>query len=354
MDKPTGDSAMILVTGGCGFIGSNFIRHLYEKYPSYRIVNFDLLTYAGNSDNLTDITLKESAIPSALRRYSFIQGNINNKGQLDALFSKYAFFLVFNFAAETHVDRSIISMNNFLHTNVNGVWTLSEAIREHKIPRFVHISTDEVYGSVDTGYTDEKTPLNPSNPYSASKASGDLILRSFIRTHQMPALIVRGSNNYGPYQYPEKLIPLAVSNLIEKKKIPLHGDGRHVRSWLHVNDFCNAIDLVGHKGKIGEIYNVSGEERTNMDVLSIIAEHLNIPLEKNLCRVDDRPGSDLRYAPNSAKIRRELEWVPNFFFDKHIGDVVKWYTEAKPWWEAIKSRTEYAEHYERQSTGKWY
>ncbi len=344
----------ILVTGGCGFIGSNFIRYLYDTYPAYRIFNFDLLTYAGNPDNLSDIEAREATIPFEKRRYYFVQGNIDNKTHVDALFSKNFFDIVFNFAAETHVDRSIVSMNDFLHTNVNGVWTLAEAVREHHIPRFVHISTDEVYGSIETGYADEETPLRPSNPYSASKAAGDLILKAFVHTHTMPAIIVRGANNYGPYQYPEKLVPLVISNLIEEKQIPLHGDGKHVRSWLHVNDFCNAIDLVGHTGKVGEVYNVSGEERTNIEILSTIAHLLRVPLEKNIRYVADRPGFDARYAPDSTKIRNNLGWKPNHSFDRHIGDVVRWYLDSKPWWQSLKTRQEYIEHYEYQSKGKWY
>jgi dTDP-glucose 4,6-dehydratase len=344
----------ILVTGCCGFIGSNFVRYLYNTYPSHQIFNFDLLTYAGNPDNLIDIEKIEAKFSCKNRRYHFIHGNINNKIQLDQLLSKHKFSIIFNFAAETHVDRSIVSMNDFLHTNVNGIWTLAEAVREHRVPRFVHISTDEVYGSVSVGTTDEKTPLKPSNPYSASKAAGDMILLSFIRTHNLPALIVRGSNNYGPFQYPEKLIPLVASNLIEKQKIPLHGDGNHIRSWLHVNDFCNAIDMVGKKGRVGEIYNVSGEERTNMEVLTAIANHLNIPLKKQLHRVKDRPGADLRYSPDSSKIQNELGWKQKYFFDKDIKNVINWYVNSKPWWETLKNRAEYTEHYEKQSKGKWY
>jgi dTDP-glucose 4,6-dehydratase len=344
----------ILVTGCCGFIGSNFVRYLYNAYPSHQIFNFDLLTYAGNPDNLGDIEKAEAKFPNKNRRYHFIHGNINNKIQLDQLLSKHRFSIIFNFAAETHVDRSIVSMNDFLHTNINGVWMLAEAVREHHVPRFVHISTDEVYGSVPKGSTDEETPLKPSNPYSASKAAGDMILLSFVRTHNLPVLIVRGANNYGPYQYPEKLIPLVASNLIEKKKIPLHGDGCHVRNWLHVNDFCSAIDLVGNKGKIGEIYNVGGEERTNMEVLSSIANHLNIPLQKHIRYVKDRPGADLRYSPDCSKIKRELGWKPKHFFDNDIKNVIDWYANSKPWWEALKNRAEYTDHYEKQSKGKWY
>jgi len=353
---PRTPSKTILVTGGSGFIGSNFIRFLYTKYPEYKIYNFDLLTYAGNPDNLADIELVEAGLSPDERRYVFVQGDINNPQFLDSFFAKHSFDAIVNFAAETHVDRSIVSANDFLHTNVGGARSLAEAVRKHKIPRCLHISTDEVYGDVPEGQTtNEDSPLRPSSPYSSSKAAGDLILQSYHRTYGIPLLIIRGSNNYGPFQYPEKLIPLAISNFVEGKTIPIHGNGGHLRSWLHVEDFSDAIDRVLHDGKVGHIYNVSGEERTNLQVLETIAKNLGINEHQSLFTyVPDRPGADLRYAPHSHKIERELGWKPVHVFDDSINAVVEWYKANRLWWQKIKGRTEYLEHYERQSKGNWW
>ena len=345
----------ILVTGGSGFIGSNFIRYMYSAHPEYRIHNLDLLTYAGNQDNLADIELLEAGMPGHERRYIFVRGDITDQEFLDNFFSKHTFDAIVNFAAETHVDRSIVSATDFLTTNVGGARTLAEAVRKHNIPRYVHISTDEVYGDVPQGYTTEESPLRPSNPYSSSKAAGDLILLSYRRTYGIPLIILRGSNNYGAYQYPEKLIPLVISNLIEEKNIPLHGHGEHVRSWLHVQDFSRAIDLVLHEGELGHIYNVAGEERTNMQVLESIGSYLGIDsLKSRVTHVDDRPGADMRYAPHPGKITSELGWKPLHVFDESIKQVVDWYTNNRHWWQKIKGRDEYLEHYERQSKGRWY
>lgn len=343
----------ILVTGGCGFIGSNFIRYLYHKYPDYRIFNVDLLTYAGNLDSLVDIEKLEAHSFAGEKRYTLVYGDICDERLLDILFSRHHFQMVINFAAETHVDRSIINMSDFIRTNIGGVRAIIEAVRKHQVPRFVHVSTDEIYGSVENGYANEEAPLRPSNPYSSSKAAADLIVQSFIRTHQVPAMIVRGSNNYGPYQYPEKLIPLVITNLIQGKKIPIHGDGHHVRSWLHVEDFSSAIDLVAHRAAPGSIYNVSGEERTNLEILAAIAGALNLDLENFRDYVPDRPGADLRYAVDAGKLQTELGWAPEHTLDKSLVDVVNWYVENPEWWKKIKERSEFTDHYQKQAQGQW-
>lgn len=344
----------ILITGGYGFIGSNFVRYLYNKYREYRIFNIDLLTYAGNTDNLLDIESIDSALSVAERRYQFIYGDIADSRFLDTIFRRHQFSMVINFAAETHVDRSIVSMTDFIHTNVGGTHVLIEAIRAYKVPRFVHISTDEIYGSVGDGYSDENSALRPSNPYSSSKAAADLIVQSFIHTHKVPAVVVRGSNNYGVYQYPEKLIPLAITNILEGTKIPIHGAGEHVRSWLHVLDFCGAIDIIMHHAPDFEIYNVSGEERTNLEILRMICHYLDIDLKEHSEHVGDRPGADTRYAVNADKLKKQLGWSHQYSLDKDLEEIVKWYKNNKPWWNKIKQKHEYIDHYEKQSKAQWY
>ncbi|MDP2684203.1 MAG: dTDP-glucose 4,6-dehydratase [bacterium] len=348
------DKKIILVTGGCGFIGSNFIRHLYNKYPEYRIFNLDLLTYAGNQNNLLDIEQIECKSDSNQRRYHFLYGDICDVRYLDIIFQRHNFDMVINFAAETHVDRSIVDMNDFIRTNIGGVRSIIEAVRKYKVPRLVHISTDEIYGDIKEGYSHEESPLRPSNPYSSSKAAADLIVQSFIRTHNVPAVIVRGSNNYGPYQYPEKLIPLAISNIIEGKKIPIHGTGGQVRSWVHVSDFCSAIDEVAHKSPDNEIYNVSGEEKTNLDILNIIAKSLVVNLDDYKEHVNDRPGADTRYAVDASKLSNTLGWSPVHTLEKDLQDVVGWYLKNDEWWREIKKKTEFIEHYNRQQKADYY
>ncbi len=344
----------VLVTGGCGFIGSHCVRHWLRAHPQDRVFNLDLLTYAGNPQNLADVEGPDRQLAAAARRYHFIHGDICNTQLLDALFQEHRFELVVNFAAETHVDRSIISMTDFINTNIGGVRCLIEAVRTHRVPRFVHISTDEVYGSIPAGQAGEDAPLRPSNPYSSSKAAADLIVLSFIRTHRLPAIVIRGSNNYGTYQYPEKLIPLAISNLIEGRKIPVHGDGRHVRSWLHVQDFCEAIDCIAHRAPVHEVYNVAGEERTNLELLALIAAKLKQDLAQSKVHINDRPGADPRYAPDGSKLRDILGWAPARRLATHLPEVVDWYLEHRDWWSAIRQKREFQDHYERQSKGMWY
>lgn len=338
----------VLVSGGAGFIGSNFVRHLHQAYPNYRITNLDLLTYSGNKKNLLDLEDSDC--------YTFVQGDICDKNLVETLFKNNSFDVVINFAAESHVDRSLRSSYDFIRTNVVGSHTLIEIAKQFKLPLFVQISTDEVYGDVGSGESTEDAPLNPSSPYSSSKAAADLLIKSYIRSHSLPAIIVRGSNNFGPYQYPEKLIPLTISNFLEKQSVPVHGTGEHVRSWLYVQDFCNAIDLVMHQGRQGEVYNVNGTPKTNLEVLEEIAKNLNLEdsWHEQKIHTSDRPGADLRYAPNSDKIRRELGWAPLRTFENDLRDTVKWYLDNESWWKEIKSTTAFLEHYEKQYRAEYY
>jgi len=346
----------ILVCGGAGFIGSHFIRQLYSAHPRYTIYNLDALTYSGNKKNLADLELLESAKPLAERRYHFVYGDICDRPLLEHLFTERRFDVVVNFAAESHVDRSLCAADDFIRTNVVGVHTLIDACSRSRVPRFIQISTDEVYGNVLTGFSNEDAPLNPSSPYSASKASADVLVKSYTRSHQLPAVIVRGSNNFGPYQYPEKLIPLAITNLIEQKKIPVHGSGHHVRSWIHVLDFCSAIDLIMHRGEAGQIYNVAGTAKTNREVLEAIWSALQRPgdVYDHTLNTSDRPGADLRYAPDDRKIRRLYDWAPRRGFDETIGETVAWYQANEGWWREIKGTPTYIEHYKRQEKASYF
>lgn len=330
----------ILITGGAGFIGSNFVRYTHNKYPDYIIYNLDLLTYAGNLNNLKDI--KES------KRYFFIKGDICDPKLINHLFKKYKFDIVVNFAAQSHVDRSITNDYHFFRTNLNGVHNLIASVKKHNIPRFVQISTDEIYGDIEKGVSREFHSIQPSNPYAASKAAADVVVQSYMRTHKLPLLIVRGSNNYGPYQYPEKLIPLTITNLLENKLIPIHGDGQQLRRWLHVEDFCRAIDLVMHKGKDFSIYNVAGIETSNLDIVRNIAEILNKDPEKFIYFIKDRPGGDHRYAPDSAKIRKDLGWELKHPIKKSLVQVVNWYFNNNDWWKDIKKKKNFKIYYNKQ------
>ncbi|MDO8443569.1 MAG: dTDP-glucose 4,6-dehydratase [Candidatus Azambacteria bacterium] len=344
----------ILVCGGSGFIGSNFIRYIYNKYPGYKIFNLDLLTYAGNPENLLDIEQKEAAVDLVKKRYNFIHGDICDGAFLNDIFFQNNFDIVVNFAAESHVDRSFVNSFDFIRTNVEGARSLVEAARKHNVARFVQISTDEIYGSVPNGFSTEEAPFRPSNPYAASKAAADLLVQSYIKTHRVPALIVRGSNNYGPFQYPEKLIPLAVSNIIEGKKVPVHGSGEHRRSWLHVNDFCDAIDLIIHEATDHSIFNVSGEEKSNLEILEIISKNFGGSSEGLKEHTKDRPGADLRYAPDSSKLKLELGWFPKYNIEGSLTDIVSWYKDNQDWWRKIKSKKNYQDHYERQVKAEYY
>ncbi|MDF9407580.1 dTDP-glucose 4,6-dehydratase [Pelotomaculum isophthalicicum JI] len=332
----------ILVTGGAGFIGSNFIRYILEKY-SYQVINLDSLTYAGNLENLTGVAENPG--------YQFVRGDITDRSCLDNIF-KQGIDAVINFAAETHVDRSITGAGVFIRTNVLGVQELLEAVRRHNVPRFLQVSTDEVYGSLgENGFFTEETSLAPGSPYSASKAAADLLALAYYRTFSVPVSITRCSNNYGPYQFPEKLIPLMVTNALEDKSLPLYGDGLHVRDWLHVLDHCRALDLVLHRGKPGEVYNIGGNnEWANIEIIRLILAELGKP-ESLIKYVPDRPGHDRRYAINAAKIKEELGWRPVYAFEQGLKDTINWYRANKEWWRKIKSG-EYLEYYEKMYTAR--
>jgi len=326
----------LLVTGGAGFIGSNFIRHLLATHPDDSIVNLDKLTYAGNPANLADI--------EGSPRYRFVQGDICDARLVRDLLSGVD--AVVNLAAESHVDRSLIEPDAFLRTDVFGVFALLEAVRELKIPRFLHISTDEVYGSVEHGASRESDPLRPRNPYSASKAGGDLLALAYWETHRVPVLITRSSNNFGPYQYPEKVIPLFITNALEDRALPLYGDGRNVRDWLYVRDNCAAIDLVLRRGRDGEIYNIgAGNELENIALTREILRLTGKP-ERLVTPVNDRPGHDRRYSLDSSKIRR-LGWTPAHPFPEALAATVAWYRANEAWWRPLKSG-EFRAYYERQ------
>ncbi len=325
----------ILVTGGCGFIGSNFVRHILAKYP-YRVVNFDKLTYAGNPENLQDIEKD--------KRYTFIKGDIAEVSDLEKVF-ELPIEIIVNFAAESHVDRSILDPDTFIKTNINGTFQLLEMARKRNVKKFVQISTDEVYGSLGKeGKFSEQTPLAPNSPYSASKTSADVLAMSYYKTYNMPVVITRCSNNYGPYQFPEKLIPLIITNAMNDIELPVYGDGLNIRDWIHVKDHCEAIDVVLHKGKEGSVYNVGGEnERTNIEIVTLILKALGKP-ETLIKYVKDRPGHDRRYAIDSTKLKKELGFSPKTDFAYGMEETVKWYSENRSWWERIKSGA-YLEYY---------
>ncbi len=320
----------ILVTGGCGFIGSNFIRFMLKTYDDYEIINLDALTYAGNPYNLSDVAESD--------RYSFIEGRIENRELVAKTVMNVDY--VVNFAAESHVDRSIVNAYPFLQTNVIGLQSLLEASKNSDIERFLHISTDEVYGShhSDKGRFTEETPLAPNSPYSASKAAGDMFIRAYHKTFGLPVIVARPSNNYGPFQYPEKFLPLMITNLIDDKPVPVYGEGLNIRDWLYVEDTCSALDIILHKGKPGEIYNVGGNtEKRNIDivrtVLSIFEKDDNY-----ITYVTDRPGHDYRYALDNAKIFENLGWAPNVDFTEGLSRTVAWYKENAWWWRPLKTR----------------
>jgi dTDP-glucose 4,6-dehydratase len=317
----------ILVTGGCGFIGSNFIRYLLETEPDARVVNLDALTYAGNPENLADL--------AAHPRYRFIHGDITDRTAVRAALQGAD--AVLNFAAESHVDRSIHDSGPFVRTNVLGTQVLLDAAREAKVRRFVQISTDEVYGSLgSTGQFTEATPLAPNSPYAASKAAADLLVRSYVHTFQLPALITRCSNNYGPYQYPEKLIPLFITNLLADQRVPVYGDGLNVRDWIHVRDHCAAVATVWHKGQVGEVYNIGGRcERTNLELTLALLQAVGKP-QSLIQYVKDRPGHDRRYAIDCTKIERELGWRPAIAFEQGLRQTVDWYRNNSAWVARLK------------------
>ena len=333
----------LLVTGGAGFIGSNFIRHLLSTRRDVHIVNFDKLTYAGNPESLSDL--------ASDKRYDLVRGDISDPAAVSDVF-KRGFDALVNFAAETHVDRSIEDASPFLRTNVSGTQCLLEAARATKLPRFVHISTDEVYGSAPAGGSfTEDTILDPRSPYAASKASADHFVTAYANTYGVPAIILRCTNNYGPFQFPEKLIPLIIANAQEDKMLPIYGDGMQERDWLFVEDYCRAITLALEKGKTGTIYNVSaGTPQPNLKIVKTILEHLGKP-ETLMQYVKDRPGHDRRYALDSSKIRRELGWHPQVSFEDGIRRTIDWYRSNSLWLEHARSG-EYRNYYDRHYTNR--
>ena len=333
----------ILVTGGAGFIGGNFVHYMVNKYPDYEIVNLDLLTYAGNLETLKDVEDKPN--------YKFYRGDIADRSFVFDLFEKEKFDVVVNFAAESHVDRSITNPSIFVQTNVLGTQTLLDAAKEFGVKRYHQVSTDEVYGDLPLDRTDlfftEETPIHTSSPYSSSKASADLFVLAYHRTYELPVTVSRCSNNYGPYHFPEKLIPLIISRALNDKSIPVYGKGENVRDWLHVEDHCSAIDLIIHNGKVGEVYNIGGHnERTNLEVVKTVLKQLNKP-ETLIEYVTDRPGHDMRYAIDPTKMEDELGWKPKYNFDTGIKQTIEWYLNNKEWWEHIING-EYQKYFETQ------
>lgn len=322
-------SKNILVTGGAGFIGSNFVHYMLDTYKDYKIINLDLLTYAGNLDNLKDVENNPN--------YIFAQGDIGNYELVNHLVKTYNINVIVNFAAESHVDRSITDPGVFVKTNVLGTQNLLDVAKANKIDKYVQVSTDEVYGSLgETGYFTEETPLAPNSPYSASKAGADMLVRSYFETFGMNVNITRCSNNYGPYHFPEKLIPLMVTNALEGKELPIYGDGKNIRDWLHVKDHCAAIDLVIHKGKPGEVYNVGGHnERTNNEIVHLIVDYLKVSPDL-IKYVEDRLGHDRRYAIDPTKLENELGWKPQYTFDTGIVETIEWYLSNREWWNKLK------------------
>lgn len=332
----------IIVTGGAGFIGGNFVHYMINKYNNYKIICLDALTYAGNIETLEPVMDKEN--------FMFVKGDIADRNLVYNLFENEKPDIVVNFAAESHVDRSIDNPEIFLRTNVIGTSVLLDACHNYGIKRYHQVSTDEVYGDLPLDKTElfftEDTPIHTSSPYSASKASADLLVQAYGRTYKLPVTISRCSNNYGPYHFPEKLIPLVIANVLNDKPVPVYGKGENVRDWLYVEDHCRAIDMIIHKGKEGEIYNIGGHnERTNLQVVKTIINSLG-KSEDLISYVTDRPGHDMRYAIDPTKIKNELGWEPETYFDDGIKKTIKWYLDNKKWWENIISG-EYQKYYEK-------
>lgn len=329
----------VLVTGGAGFIGSNFVRHLLRTKPDWKIINVDALTYAGNLENLADVEKDP--------RYAFEKADIADPVAMDRIYQQHHIDTVVNFAAESHVDRSILDPGIFVKTNVLGTQVLLDLSKKHGIERYLQVSTDEVYGSLGaTGLFTEETPIQSNSPYSSSKAGADLLVRAYWHTFHFPVLTTRCSNNYGPYQFPEKLIPLMISNALEDKPLPVYGDGKNVRDWLHVDDHCAAILRVLEKGRLGETYNIGGNnEMENIRIVELILDVLQKP--RSLIKfVTDRPGHDRRYAIDATKIATELGWTPSYTFEKGIAETIRWYLDHRSWWARVKAG-DYRGYYER-------
>ena len=318
----------VLVTGGAGFIGSNFIRHVLSEHPDWEVINLDKVTYAGNPENLKDIESNP--------RYTFVKGDIADRKLVGELFEQHLNALV-NFAAESHVDRSILDSSPFIETNIMGTQVLLEGAKQYGVELFVQVSTDEVYGSLGArGKFSEQSPIVPNSPYSASKAAADLLCRAYYHTHALPIIITRSSNNYGPFQFPEKLIPLAITNILEDKTVPIYGDGMNVRDWIYVEDHCHAIDTVLQQGQPGEIYNIGGNnEKTNLELIKRVLTIMG-KSESLITFVPDRPGHDRRYALDTTKIKRKLGWQPKTTFEEGLEKTVRWYEANESWWHKLK------------------
>jgi len=328
----------ILITGGAGFMGSNMIHYLLKNYNDIEVINFDFLTYAGNLENLSDIQNDP--------RYTFVKGNIADEKSVDDVVSK-DIDLIINYAAETHVDRSILEPRTFIDTNIYGVYTLLEAVKKHNVPRMIQISTDEVYGAVMEGESDEKSQFEPRSPYSASKAAGDHLCHSYHVTFGVPVIVTHSVNFYGPYQFPEKLIPLFTCNLMDRKKVPVYGDGMQIREWIFTEDHCRAIDLIAQKGNVGETYNIgTGYRVPNLDVTRKLLEMTGCD-NSHIEYVKDRVGHDRRYALNSQKLRMELGWEPKTSFEEGLSKTVEWYKTNQSWVNRCRSG-EYVNYYDKQ------
>lgn len=328
----------LLITGGAGFMGSNFVKYILDTYPDYTIINLDKLTYAGNLENLKEIESNP--------RYRFVKGDIADNAIVEKIFKEDMPDAVVNYAAETHVDRSILDPEAFIKTDVFGTYNLLEACRKFSMKKYVQISTDEVYGSIEEGSFTEKSPFDPSSPYSASKAGGDHLVMAYYKTYGLPVVRTHSCNFFGPYQYPEKLIPLFITNILEEKKIPVYGDGTQVREWIYTQDHCSAVDFILHHGKIGEIYNIgTGQEKQNMEVTKLILKYLGKD-ESSIEYVKNRPGHDIRYSLDHTKLQ-ELGWQPRYQFEDALKNTIEWYKDHEGWWKKIKSG-EYLEYYKTQ------
>jgi len=327
----------LLITGGAGFIGSNFIHHILSEHPDWEITNLDKLTYAGNLENLRDVENNPG--------YHFIKGDIIDRQLINNLFQDNIDVIV-NFAAESHVDRSILDASPFIETNVKGTQVLLEGAHQYKVGKFIQVSTDEVYGSIEIGKFTEQSPLSPNSPYAASKTAADLLCHAYWKTYQLPVIITRCSNNLGPFQFPEKLIPLAITNALENKPIPIYGDGLNIRDWIYVADHCRALDLAIQKGESGEIYNIAADqEKTNLELIHQLLNIMGKP-QSLITFVADRPGHDRRYALDASKITKELGWKPLYSFEQALTTTINWYLNHESWWRQIKSG-EYAKYYQR-------
>lgn len=331
----------ILITGGAGFAGSHFIRYIFEHYRDIRVLNIDILTYAASLDRLQDI---EKRFKDA---HVFLKGDITDRAGIEEVFKKFKPHVIIDFAAETHVDRSILEPGSFVKTDVIGTYTLLEAARIFGIKRYIKVSTDEVFGSIEKGKFTEESPFEPNSPYSASKAGGDLLCRAYFKTYGLPVIVSHFCNFYGPWQHPEKFMPLFITNLIEGKKVPLYGNGRNQREWIYIEDVCNALSLLLQKGNVGEVYNIgSGHEKENWEVATHLLQLLGKD-ERFIVKTQDRPGHDVRYALSSAKIKK-LGFVPNFSFERGLKETIAWYKTNKQWWGKIKNSSEFQEYYKKQ------